>query len=455
MRIMNSMIKLSEKAASAANAIQKTLRKQIHNILTLLAITAFFIVSCEEDPSAIGEGILPGMDFDSIVATDTMSVGMYTLFNDSATSMTPPISYLGSMLDPYFGVTSSDFVTQLWLSTAWPGYGLESVDSVRLYLKINNIIGEIPELSIVRIYELGEKLSDDSSYYVNGDVPVRDLDGEDILTTFGFPDMEAGTDTILNIDLPVSFGNYLMRDTSSLFLGTDTTDFRDYFYGLYFEYIQVGHRMYELDLYSNNTAIVVYYTDAMDNSRAYEFLINERCLNYNRYLHDYEQAEPGKGIQYINEPVKDTLAYVQSMEGVFTQMIIPGLEALRSLAGNIAVNKARLYLPAYFNTDDYTEDMVPDNILVRYDSAGMKRLLPDYYIGSDGAFLDGSYSKINNLYELNISNFVQDYIEGKIADPVVELFLPSLGTRNLMLKANRENDQAVRFELTYTVLKDE
>ena len=455
MRIMNSMIKLSEKAASAAIAIQKTLKKQIHNLLTLLTIAAFFIVSCEEDPSAIGEGILPGIDFDSIVATDTMSVGMYTLFNDSATSLTPPISYLGSMLDPYFGATSSDFVTQLWLSTAWPGFGLASVDSVRLYLQINNIIGEMPEVSIVNIYELGEKLSDDSTYFVNRDVPIRDLDGDDILTTFGFPELEAGADTILKIDIPVSFGNYLMRDTSSLFLGTDTTDFRDYFYGLYFENLQDGNRMYELDLYSNSTAIVVYYTDALGESRFFEFLINERCLNYNRYLHDYEQAEPGKGIQYINEPVKDTLAYVQPMEGVFTQMTIPGLEALRSLAGNIAVNKARLYLPVYINTDDYTEDMVPDNILVRYDSAGVKRLLPDYYIGSDGAFLDGSYSKISNLYELNISNFVQDYIEGEIVDPVVELFLPSLGTRNLILKANRGDDEAVRFELTYTLLNDE
>jgi hypothetical protein len=449
------MIKLSEKATSAASAIQRTLRKHIHNILTLLAITSFLIVSCEEDPTAIGEGILPGMDFDSIVAVDTMTIGMYTLFNDSATSMTPPLSYLGNMLDPYFGATSSDFVTQLWLSTAWPGYGLASVDSVKLYLKVNNAIGEVPEVNLVNIYELGEKLSEDSTYLVNSDVPVRDLDGDNILASFAFPEMEEGTDTILQIDMPVPFGEYLMRDTSKLFLGTDTIDFRDYFYGLYFESLQAGHRMYELDLYSNNTAIEVYYTDASGDSRFYEFLINDRCLNYNRYLHDYDQADPEKRIKYINEPVKDTLAYVQSMEGVFTQMTIPGLEALRSLAGNIAVNKARLYLPVYINTDDYTEDMVPDNILVRYDSAGVKSLLPDYFIGSNGSFLDGSYSKITNLYELNISNFVQYYIEGKIADPVIEIFLSSLGTRNLILKANRADDAAVRFELTYTVLNDE
>jgi hypothetical protein len=213
--------------------------------------------------------------------------------------------------------------------------------------------------------------------------------------------------------------------------------------------------MLVVDIYSDNTSIVVYYTDASGESRFYEFLINQRCVNYNRYLHDYDQADPEKRIKYINEPIKDTLAYIQSMEGVFTKMIIPGLENLRPLAGNIAVNKARLYLPVYLNDEDYTEDMVPENILVRYDSAGVKRLLPDYFIGSNGAFLDGTYSKITNLYELNISNFVQEYIEGKIVDPVIEIFLQSLGTKNLILKANRDSDDAVRFELTYTVLNEE
>ncbi|MEE4214032.1 MAG: DUF4270 family protein [Bacteroidales bacterium] len=450
------MIKLSDRTASASKAIQRTLRKHIHNILTLLTAMAFFIVSCEEDPSTIGDGILPDVDFDSIVGVDTMDVGMYTFFNESATSITPSISYLGTLVDPYFGATSSDFVTQLWLATAWPGFGLASVDSVRMYLQVNNVIGEMPEESFLHIGELSERLSADSSYQVNGDVPLKDFMGDYRLATLTIPALEEGADSLIKIDMPLSFGNYLMRDTSKLFLGTDTIDFRDYLYGLYFEYPQSGsYHMLVVDIYSDNTSIVVYYTDASGESRFYEFLINQRCVNYNRYLHDYDQADPEKRIKYINEPIKDTLAYIQSMEGVFTKMIIPGLENLRPLAGNIAVNKARLYLPVYLNDEDYTEDMVPENILVRYDSAGVKRLLPDYFIGSNGAFLDGTYSKITNLYELNISNFVQEYIEGKIVDPVIEIFLQSLGTKNLILKANRDSDDAVRFELTYTVLNEE
>ncbi|MDT8400814.1 MAG: DUF4270 family protein [Bacteroidales bacterium] len=444
------MIRLSELSVFAT-AIIKSLKRQIHNIMTLLIAVPLFIVSCEEDPATIGEGILPGADFDSIVAVDTMHVEMYTLFTDSATSMIPSTSYLGSILDPYFGLTSSDFVSQLWLTIGWPGDGITSIDSVRLYLDVSKVKGEMLGSGTFNIYELAEKLSPDSTYLVGSDVPVNEM-----LASIDFGPLPEGSDSLLKLDLPISFGEYLLRDTSMIFLGTDTVDFRDYFYGLYFEYPQVdNYHMLELDLIGADTYIVVYYTNASDNSKFFEFLINAKCFRYNRFLHDYEQAEPDKKINYINEPVKDTLAYVQPMEGVYSRLSIPGLEALRSMPGRIAVNKARIYLPVYLNETDYTEDMVPGNILVRFDSAGVKRLLPDYYVDSDGTFLDGTYSKVTDLYKVNIANFVQEYIERKIADPVIEVYLPELGTQNLIVKANRGSDEGVRFELTYTVLKEE
>jgi hypothetical protein len=137
---------------------------------------------------------------------------------------------------------------------------------------------------------------------------------------------------------------------------------------------------------------------------------------------------------------------------VYSKVVRPGLEYLRSLPYDISVNKARIYLPAYINDTDFTEDMVPGNIYVRYDSAGVKRILTDYLIDSE--FLDGSFNKITNLYKVNISSFVQNYFEGEIVEPVIEIYLPELSTKNLIIKANRETEDAVRFELTYTVLKD-
>lgn len=452
MRIMNSMIKLSENSRSAATII-KSFKKQIYKLLVPAVLVAF-IISCEEDPAILGRGFLPQSDFDSIVAIDTISIEMYTLFTDSATSMQPAVSYLGTVLNPYFGLTSSDFVTQLWLATEWPGEGF-TVDSVDLKLEIKNVIGEMLGISTLNIYEIAEKLSPDSTYLVGSDVPVNEL-----LATVEIPPLPEGTDTVLTFNLPVSFGEYLLRDTSLLYLRSDTIDFRDYFYGLYFEYPETNsNHLLELnvvfnsstDSYYTSASIAVHYTNALGNGQNYTFLMNSKCLHYNRFLHDYEQADPDKKIKYINEPVKDTLAYIQSMEGVYSKLVIPGLEYLRSLPYEIAVNKARIYLPVFLNETDYTEDMVPNNIFVRYDSAGVKAVLTDYLV--DQEFLDGSFNKVTNLYQVNISDFVQNYFEGNIEKPEIEIFLPELSTKNLIVKANRETEDDVRFELTYTVLK--
>jgi len=446
MRIMNSMIKLSEQKGSGASII-RPFKKQLHKILILPLLVSFIVFSCEEDPATIGGNILPGTDFDSIVGIDTLGVEMYTLFSDSATSANTTVSFLGSTLDPYFGLTSADFVTQLWLSAAWPGDGIQSVDSVKLYLYVSNISSTKPILTTVNIYDTEEVMSADSVYLVGRDIPIKEQVG-----SFDLPPLEEGADTVLAIDLPVSFGEYVLQDTTLLYLRSDSIDFRNYIKGLYFEYPQgAEYHMLQLSIQDPNTYFEIFYTNAQGNSKSYNLTINSNCLNYNRFLHDYEQADPDKKIMYINEPVLDTLAYAQGMEGVYTKLVIPGLEFMESLTYDIAVNKARLYLPVYLDESDYTEDMVPSNLLVRYDSAGVKRILSDYLV--DPSFLDGSYSKITNLFEINIASFVQEYFEGKITEPEIEIYLPELSKENLIIKANRDDGDDVRFELTYTVLK--
>ncbi|MBS0011984.1 MAG: DUF4270 family protein [Bacteroidales bacterium] len=440
------MIKLSEKQGSAAAIIQ-SLKKHIHSLPALLLVLTFILLSCEEDPSHVGIDILPRTDFDSIVAIDTMGIEMYTLFTDSATSMQPPISYLGNILDPYFGLTGSDFVTQLWLAAAWPGEGF-TVDSVKMQMEISDVIGEMMGAGSLKLYEIDEMLSTDSTYLVSRDIGVREM-----LASVEIPQLPEGTDTTLTLDLPVSFGEYMLRDTSMLFLRSDTLDFRSFFHGLYFEYPQAGSfHMLEINVTGPLTLFTIYYTNAQQQSRTYNLTINNNCIIYNRFIHDFEQAETEKRIKYINEPVLDTLAYVQSMEGVYARLSIPSLEYLRTIPYDIAVNKARIYLPVYRNETDYTDEKIPSNILVRYDSAGVRRVLTDYLI--DAAFLDGSYNSETGQYKINISNFVQDYFEGNVLDPVIEIYLPELSTRNLIIKANRDSGDAVRFELTYTVLKD-
>ncbi len=479
-RIMNSMIRLSEPTGNKT-VVKRLFGKHIHNLLTLLAATAFFIVSCEEDPTSIGGSILPLSDFDSIVATDTMSTAMYTMFSDSEISSGSYSYYLGSLYDPYFGLTEAGFVTQLQLDMEWPGYEIASVDSVKMTIDVQDVVGETSSPGMMNLYEINEILSSDSSYLVG-----RDMSVERQITSFSIPPLEEGSDTVLVVDLPVSFGEYILRDTSMLFKSNNIPDFRTYFKGLYFSYPQSDnyHMLYinisglmpgssdpsrivprsfssivqrvtgQVSLTSNST-ITIYYTDAEDNDRVYILLMNNTCAKYSHFVHNYELADPEKKIKYINEPIVDTLVYIQSMSGVYSKLVIPGLEVLRSLP-SIAINKARIILPVYLNADDYTEDMVPSGLLARYtNSEGTKELLPDYSVDENYAFVDGTYSKVTDQYKINIASFVQEYYEGNILEPEIEIYLPQLSADNLIVKANRAADDGIRFELVYTVLNED
>jgi hypothetical protein len=108
---------------------------QIFN-LTIFTLVALFVNGCIEDPTKIGNGLLPGSDFVKIKSTDTLSVQSYTMYDDSVRTDSPSVSYLGQLSDPYFGTTTAEFVTQIRLGGAWAGTKAYYVDSVRLYLHV-------------------------------------------------------------------------------------------------------------------------------------------------------------------------------------------------------------------------------------------------------------------------------------------------------------------------------
>lgn len=445
MRIMTFMTSFynnlsdSGKSKFITSALRFVSRKYL---LPLLAVMVLF-TSCEEDPTDIGSGILPQADFSNMVSTDTFTIESYTRYIDTLRSLNPVYSYLGSSYSPYFGLSSSDFVSQLWLYTSWPAAGAE-IDSLIFSFHIVDVVGEIAGDQEVNIYEVDEFMHLDSVYYTNRSVPVSQF-----LGSFTISQGTEG-DTVMHVHLPLTMAEELIRDTTMLFLASDGDDFRNYFNGLYFEYPQSDNRhLLKLDLLGGYSNITMYYKDTLENSRSFTFLFSPKAVIYNRYQHDYEAADPEKKIKYINQPVKDTMAYVQGMNGVFTRIVIPGLERLKDEMP-AGINKARLFLPVYSNSTDFTEDLIPESIIARYvDSDGARRYLPDYLLNIE--FFDGKYNAIDDRYVINIVNFVQQYLNGEVPDPAIEIVLSSFNVDNMIMKAN-DATVTPRIEIVYTDL---
>lgn len=426
-----------------------------------------FMVSCEEDPTTMGKGLLPGSDFVDIKATDTVGIRSYTMYDVSERTDNPSISYLGQISDPYFGTTTASFVSQLRLKYDWPG-DAAILDSMKLVLTINNAGGVTDGVNKLSFYEIGNQLYTDSVYYSSTPVTHTGFSMTDLV----LPALRR--DTVNNIELKLPntlFGDHLLRDTSMLFHSNTKPDFRSYFKGLHFE-LNSGTSpcLLTLSLINNQSSgyfivdryysnfFVLYYHDIDGNKKAYYFILDAINKNaaFNKFSHNWNTAEAGKKIQHVNDFYRDTLTYLQGLNGVYTRMVLPGLENLKKDPNfkNAAINKAKLTVPFYLDTTLYKKTSVPAQLGLRYRTkSGIKPLVSDYTLSGDTyhTFFNGRADTINMVYTFNIPTFVQKYLEDASGDILPELeVIEGSTTKNIILKGNNSKKR-VKLDLTYTI----
>jgi hypothetical protein len=426
--------------------------------LTLFALAVFFVSSCEEGTTKIGSGLLPGSDFVDVKSIDTLSVRSYTMYDDSVRTDNPLASYLGQIYDPYFGTTSAEFVTQLRLGSVWDDSSLFTIDSMKLYLSLLDVKGGSGETHTLRISEIAEQINTDSAYYSNRKVLLAGYDAE-----IQLPVLKPDTINNIVLDVDTLFGRHLICNPSMLFHSNAKPDFRSFFKGLYFRIDSSANPVLAtLSLappatpgnYSN--LFVLFMHDETNAFREFIFILdaNNKNASFNKFSHYFTTANPLKKINHINDNYRDTLTYLQYLNGVYTRIKLPGLETLKNDPNfdNIAVNKARLTVPVYFDGNIFKASTVPPQLVLRYrTSSGSKYYVPDYSIESTyHTFFDGTLDSTANVYKFNIPTFVQAYLEDKTGEikPELEIFQGS-GTKNVILKANNSKSP-VKFEFTYT-----
>jgi hypothetical protein len=425
--------------------------------LSILGLIVVIAQSCEEGSSPIGNDLLPGRDFVDVKSCDTISFKSYTMFDDSARTDSPSPAFIGGTYDPYFGTTTAEYVSQIRLGAAWVE-GVYTVDSVKLYLQIETAKGSGAAGHKLRITEIDNQLYTDSVYYSTQSVKPGAFDITDIMMP------ELRTDTINNIklDLPISFGQYILRDPEMLFHSNTKPDFRSYFKGIYIRmYSSADPLLISISLTSPTTFeayknyITIYMHDDAGTSSEYHLFLDAINKNaaYNRFIFDHNTAEPDKKIKHINDNFSDTLSYIQYLSGVYTKIIFPGLAAMRANAEykNIAINKARVTVPVQYDGAIYKASTAPAQLIMRYrTSSGGKYIVPDYSIDSYSSFYDGKIDTIANEYKFNVAKFLQSYFDDKKGEILPELDILQLSdTKNVILKTEKAK-KPVRFDFTYT-----
>jgi hypothetical protein len=158
-----------------------------------------------------------------------------------------------------------------------------------------------------------------------------------------------------------------------------------------------------------------------------------------------------------NTTYKDTLSYLQSLNGVYTKISIPGLEKIKAdpSFAKIAINRARIVVPVHYNNvNNDISSNVPPSLLLRYKTTnGTRYVVPDYAMSTTDVnhiFFDGQLDSINKVYNFNIPAFIQNYLNDatNVLKPELEIF-QSAGTKNVVFEANKSKTP-VKFEFTYT-----
>jgi hypothetical protein len=411
-----------------------------------LLLLVIAITSCEEKPTIIGSGLLPGTDFVNTKSTDTIKVAAYNRYTDSILTNMRTYSYLGRIYDPYFGDTKTDFVSQLRLLKKWPGGGAFTVDSAKLFFSIVGAKGKLDSTTIhqIQLFEITETLNSAVKYFSN-----RDPNALGEIGIFSLPPIPKDTTQSFQIRLPVAFGSHIMRDTTKLTQDDNANDFRSYFKGIYFTMLETTTPLLvAMEFASSDFFIRVYYHNAGPSNLFYDFVINTNSVRYNRYNHNFSTADPAKKITHINDGVKDSMIYLQAFNGVFPQLRMPGLTNIKNTVSRVSVNKARLTFTVFLDSVNYNTKNVPPQILMKYTKADtIKYIVPDYQVSP--SFYDGTFNATTKTYSFNLASFVQEYFEGRITDPVVEMYYPEGEYKNVILKANNSRFP-VKFEFTYT-----
>jgi hypothetical protein len=432
-------------------------------------LAGLFIVSCEEDPTIIGKELLPATDFVSIQSTDTIRPQSFTMYDDSISTENPSASYLGEIWDPYFGTTTAGFVSQLRLKEDWDGKAW-TADSMRLMLQLS-VNGGKNGTHTLSIDEIAKDLNTSEKYYSTTKVPLANFHMD-----IPLPDMPSDSTSFISIKLAdMKLADRLLEDTSKLFHSNKVPDFRSYFKGLYFKLTSTGDPMmtflslahtgsqegtFIIDKYYSNY-FVIYLHDGSGNKKEYYFILDavNRNASFSVLTHDFTTAEPGKRIQHYNNlSYRDSLTYLQSLNGVYTRMTLPGLESLKK-TGNfhtIAINKARLSIPYDTSKNFYTPSTLPSQLFIRYRAKdGTRHFLSDNNINYDASydystFLDGLIDSTQGVYHFNIPGFVQDYFQDETGNilPELELYVKR-GTKNGILNAN-DSKRPPKFDFTYS-----
>ena len=396
--------------------------------------------------------------------TDTLTIVANTVKEDSIFAENLSISPIGAMDDPTFGKTYAGVYTRVLLASNNIDLGDSLVfDSLVLTLDYSGSYGDLSMLQSLVVYEMGEQLSTDETYYSNKEFT---LDGEigrkDNFIHNLDDDVVVLGDTLsphLRIRLDSTFGENLMNQSGQSTL-QDNASFFDYLNGIYItaDTNVLGEGMPYFDLISLSlTRLRLYYSNSENDSLELQFFLSggNDGIRVNHYSHDYSGSVAEPYLTSSNAS-GDSILFVQSMSGIVGRYEVPYLKNL----GNILINKAELVITQVEDpstgedstfTSPGTMTLVPED----GDFVGpviLDQFIPNFFGGDKECEVDTTSTEYCR-YKFNLARQMQAILDNDTGANTaiwIKTFPSSRIADRVVIGGTDHSNGDIKLNLTYT-----
>jgi hypothetical protein len=381
---------------------------------------AIFFTGCRKPESSIGLGLQPETDLLNLVITDTLTLEMFTVREDSLETDELSTAVLGRVFQPRIGWTTAGFATQLRLSATGVNFGINpEVDSLVLSLRFSgDTYGQLLPQGLL-VQQLADSLSFDSTYYstFNPEVThdILNDEAQGAISLNPYDDVIIGEDTVVSqirLNLNPSLGQIILNQDSSVF--NSNQSWLNFFPGIVVSTKGDGIGAAGIDISSGLSLMRLHYHNDTVTS-FYDFIISPLSARVNLFTHDYVGE-----LASLNSPISDSVyvegkesLYIMSGAGLKTQLRIPFLESMNdsiteggdTVSLGCAIQKAELILTL---DESYFDSRYPPHeqlYILTENSDGNPISTPDQM--SMGVNIDGYYDPKNKNYHFNISRSIQ------------------------------------------------
>ncbi len=448
-------------------------------VLVIISMMVGLISSCQISNLELGEDLLPSGDnvylhHDTIFDIDVYAVSGQNIAT-SENREANRLLLIGNMQDTIVGMSKASIITQFNSNLSFNSAPNMVIDSLMLFLHINDYVGDMNQEITIRIYEFTERLFMDSLYYSDYD-PAGKFNPQPLVEKSFVPEDGSTVDFLIEDQ---DFRDKFLALSEDTTLVRDDSIFKDFFNGLYIEATSEAPdgTMARIHLSHPESLLLLKYANdstQVDSIAGVEYKWSQFSIDqfFCQKINIFEHNHDGTYLSQIidDENITSPYCYVQGLGGVNTRISFESLEEWMEIAP-ISISSAKLVFGVVPEEESgILYDNLPNRLMLgSILEDGAYEPVYDYYVlwandNSRTAAAFGGYKKAESkglfsdttfTYGFNLNLHFQSMIDGvkndndfvlQLADGIINPKISKLWSN---LPANKKR---IRLEVVYLKL---